>query len=120
MNKDLTAKHILPIEIHSASFKNNTPNQGGYEEFMTLNIRNYNLDKENTISIKIRAIDAHKNLASWSPILTLKLNKQVKLSSNLKHYENNVLQHLKIDKEGEEKNTDSIYWELFVFLIGKF
>jgi len=112
-------KHIVQLEIVNASFKNSTPNQGGYEEFLTFSTTNLNRD---TVSVKIRAVDGHKNWARWSPIITVKLSRQVKLAPSIKHYEADRMsqQHLKDGKMDEADSGGSIYWELFVFLIGNY
>ncbi len=113
------SKHIVQLEIVNASFKNSTPNQGGYEEFLTFSTKNLNRD---TVSVKIRAVDGHKNWARWSPIITVKLSRQVKLAPSIKHYEADRMsqQHLKDGKMDEADSGGSIYWELFVFLIGNY
>lgn len=108
---------LLPVRIEAASFQNLTPNQGGYDEFMTLDTSVYS-DKD-TVSLKIRAIDANGNHGQWSPILTIKLSREVKLAPSLKHFES-VHQSLQLNNAMKKDDSESsIYWEMFIFLIGK-
>lgn len=108
-------RNLIPLDIKSSSFVNLAPNQVGYEEHITFNINNL---KEDSISLKIRAADANKNHGEWSPILTIKLNKVVKLSKSLKHFSKiQESQFLKTEEPVEEK---SLYWQLFIFLVGTY
>ena len=107
---------MVPLEIQSSSFVDLTPNQGGYEEHMTFSIKNL---KEDSISLKIRAVDRNNNYGEWSPVLTVKLNKIVKLSKGLKHYsKSQESQFLKTEEEPVEEK--SFYWQLFIFLVGMY
>ena len=117
-NENLIEKYILTVDISNSSFQNLTPNQGGYEEYFKIRIDKF---KKNTISIKIRAVDSNKNYAKWSPILIIKLNKNVTLSSNLKHYEFDKVKSQHSQVSGEKESSEkSFYWELLIFLIGTF
>ncbi len=115
---ELINNNLVQLQIVNSSFSNNAPNQGGYEEYLTFSTKNLNRE---TVSIKIRAVDEHKNWARWSPIVTVKLSKQVKLAPNLRHYDPDRMsqQHLTDNKPDQAATGDSIYWEFFIFLIGK-
>lgn len=108
---------LLPVRIGAASFQNLAPNQGGFEEFMTLDTSVYT--DQDTVSLKIRAIDVNGNHGQWSPILTIKLSREVKLAPSLKHFES-AHQSLQLnDATKKDGSESSIYWEMFIFLVGK-
>ena len=77
--KELPEEHLLPINILQSSFKEH-PSQSGNKESFVLLIGNY---EGETISIKIRAVDASGNNGEWSNIVTVKLNDKIKLSPQI-------------------------------------
>jgi hypothetical protein len=84
MSSELS-ENILNVSFLSSTFQNLKPNQGGFEESFTLNISSLESD---TISLKIRAVDASENFSPWSPILTVRLSNDTNhtLSPHLRHY----------------------------------
>jgi hypothetical protein len=106
----------LPVVIEASSFQNMSPNQGGFEEFVTLDTSPYDKD---TVSLKMRAVDTSGNEGAWSPIMTIKLGGEVKLAPSLKHFERESSQSLQVNDAVKVKAAEStVYWEMFVFLAG--
>lgn len=118
-------KHSLPMEIVSSSFRDYVPNVPGFKETFKINISKFKTEK--TFSLKLRATDVNGNQGDWSPVLTIKLDKQVMLSPKLRHYV------MKSDEDALALNmgatTDSYrrledfdsarsYSKLVIFLIG--
>lgn len=78
-------EYVLPVDIVEATFENLEPNQGGYEETFKLRLSKYAQD---TISLRMRAIDQDGNVGAWSHIVTYRVNNNTsdKLSARIEHY----------------------------------
>lgn len=111
------AEFLLPVKIEAASFHDLVPNQGGFEEFMTLDTSAY--ADQDTVSLKMRAVDVNGNRGQWSAILTVKLSRDVKLAPSLKHFESALHSSQLNDVLKKDQAESSIYWEMFLFLVGK-
>lgn len=119
--------HSLLLEIVSSSFNNLTPNRAGYKEEFQFRIDKFKSQK--TISLKMRAIDFGENYGEWSPILTIKLDKTVVLSSNLRLFQPNTSEASALNQDVSQKNnstdpydldTAKSYSNFIIFLISLF
>lgn len=72
------------------------PNQAGFMETLTLDLTRHDEDENDEssneekhhllIACKIRSIDSSNNTSPWSPILTIRLDKQVQYAPELRLY----------------------------------
>lgn len=76
--------HTLLIEIVSSTFTNLAPNIAGFKENFQFRIDKFKSQK--TISLKMRAVDFNENYGDWSPVLVVKLDKEVTLARSLRFY----------------------------------
>ena len=107
---------ILPIKIHAASFTNYMPNQGGSEEWFSIDL---NKLSQHTFSLIMRAVDASNNAGEWSQILTVKTDKNFMLAPQLRHYyhvEENA--EFLVNKPEINETKENFYWNIIVFIIG--
>ena len=108
-------EYVLPLDISESSFENFKPNQGGYEEYFKIRLDKFNQD---TISIRMRAIDLNGNAGRWSHILTIKVNNNTNqtLSPKLKHYH----RQLRFDEEISSKKLLAFkekFYFVYLFLL---
>ena len=108
---------IIPIKLHQSSFEDYVPNQGGSEEWFSINIDTIN---QNTFSIVVRAIDSNNNIGDWSQILTVKTDKVFILAPQLRHYYHvEVKSEFLENKLLVEESKENFYWNIINFIIGK-
>lgn len=119
-------KHTLAIEIVSSTFIDYVPNAAGFKEIFNINITKFKTEK--AFSFKLRAIDSFNNAGDWSPILTIKLDKNVMLSSRLRYFAMQLDEKafaLNLDvttntyKNFQDLDSARSYSKLVIFLIGR-
>jgi hypothetical protein len=125
--REISDKHSLHVEIVYSTFIDNIPNIAGFKENFHINISKYKSKK--SFSIMLRAVDLSQNYGEWSPILTIKLDKNIILSPQLRHFrvigkEKSTALNLELKNETSQfiDNLDSTssYSFFVIFLIGKY
>jgi hypothetical protein len=86
------------------------PNPAGFKENFVLDVSFYTA--EPMIAIKIRAIDASKNVGVWSFVLSVKLKANVTLAPKLRHFSSDLKDYAASFQFLQEKAFEKI---LFIF-----
>lgn len=135
----------------SSSTSDQLPNQAGFTETLTIDLSGvgddnqveYNQSDENEtssststnapidlemIACKLRSVDSSNNTSPWSPVLTVKLTREVKFAPGLKHFfhtsgSNDLISNLTRDSTFESalksvEAKESLYSRFFIIFLG--
>jgi hypothetical protein len=87
------------------------PNPAGFRENFVLDVSFYTA--EPMIGLKIRAIDASKNVGAWSFVLSVKLKANVTLAPKLRHFVSDSKDYASSFRFLQEKTFEKVLYIFF-------
>lgn len=118
---------ISSLSIISSTF-DQMPNQAGFIESFTLDLsgsRNEDGVEPEAVACKLRALNTNNITSEWSPIVSIKLSREIRFAPGLRHFQrgddlpNNLTKDLGAQnalRSVEEK--ESLYSKFFIAFLG--